>query len=278
MKKLRPSSWFPGDTVLGNYVDSVWTGLDSIFRDLDRWEIKGSIHEEARAFKVKVRQWLCLLVAGPDNAPPPQSAAPAHGPVCIQILTKHERQQQLTSMTTKALRKLAAGIVGGTLSSIPNRNLRIDEILNREYRAIQGGLSEDAEADNSGADLHNKSVKELQAMAQARNIKINRGSRKADIVRLLRSTEDPAAREKRQRTAIEDATPPTRGFNADIITPYFHVLAAHVWEQMIRLEALGKFIGHHVTHKHCSCSPCELANNRYNRTYFQSSEAGRPRE
>ena len=58
---------------------------------------------------------------------------------------------------------------------------------------------------------------------------------------------------------------------ADMVTPYFHVLAAHVCEQMIRLEALGKHIGHDVTHKHCSCSPCELANNRYNRTYFQRS-------
>ena len=84
MKKLRPSSWFPGDTVLGNYVDSVWTGLDSIFRDLDRWEIKGSIHEEARAFKVKVRQWLCLLVAGPDNAPPLKALRP----LTAQFLSK----------------------------------------------------------------------------------------------------------------------------------------------------------------------------------------------
>ena len=275
MTRLRPGSWFPGDPDLATYVDKLWTGLGDIFSDLDRWEIKGDIHVEARAFKAKVKEWLCLLVSAR-----PEDDSPANLPA-TQGLTKQERQEQLTSMTTKELRKLAAVIVGGKFPSAPNRNVCIDEILNKEYRVVKdpnggGGESiEDSDPDNE-ADIGQKSVKELQAIASAQNIIVKRGARKADIVSVIKAAQ-VAARAKRRRPAVDDAVAqrasiaPPRGFNADMVTPYFHVLAAHVCEQMIRLEALGKHIGHDVTHKHCSCSPCELANNRYNRTYFQRS-------
>ena len=269
MIRLRPGSWFPGDPGLGTYVDRLWTGLGEIISDLDRWEITGDIQVEARAFR------LCLLVASPDaDSPGQRPSLPL-----TQGMTKQQRQQQLTLMSTKDLRKLAAEIVGGRFPSASNRNLCIDEILNKEYRVANpkdgGGEIPDSDPDNED-DLENNTVVQLKAIAKAQDIVIARGARKADIVNVIKAAQE-AARAKRRRTAVDDAAAqrasnaPPRGFNADMITPYFHVLAAHVWEQMISLAALGRHISHNVTHKHCSCSPCELANNRYNRTYFQRS-------
>ena len=125
------------------------------------------------------------------SRPRSRSGSPANLPA-TQGLTKQERQEQLTSMTTKELRKLAAVIVGGKFPSAPNRNVCIDEILNKEYRVVKdpnggGGESiEDSDPDNE-ADIGRKSVKELQAIASAQNIIVKRGARKADIVSVIKA-------------------------------------------------------------------------------------------
>ena len=203
MIRLRPGSWFPGDPGLGTYVDRLWTGLGEIISDLDRWEITGDIQVEARAFKAKVKEWLCLLVASPDaDSPGQRPSLPL-----TQGMTKQQRQQQLTLMSTKDLRKLAAEIVGGRFPSASNRNLCIDEILNKEYRVANpkdgGGEIPDSDPDNED-DLENKTVVQLKAIAKAQDIVIARGARKADIVNVIKAAQE-AARAKRRRTAVDDA-------------------------------------------------------------------------
>lgn len=149
--------------------------------------------------------------------------------------------------------------------NLTHRHQCIDEILNREFvmHEQEGG---GVHAMDEDEDLESRTVKELTSIAKARNIVIRSGARKATIVALLRESKAPE-QPTTLALAYTDAT--VQGFNPDTITPYFHTLAAHVCEQMIVLASLGKFIKHPITHKHCSCSPCELNNNRYNRTYFQ---------
>ena len=158
------------------------------------------------------------------------------------------------------------------------RHQCIDEILNREGTVHESGDAgveamdkEDIEGQDSDEDLERKTVTELTAIAKEREINMPVRARKAIIVEALRKGMQKKKAGSHTRLALDHTKTGAniQGFNADMITPYFHTLAAHISEQMITLSTLGQFIGHPITHKHCSCSPCELSNNRYNRTYFQ---------
>jgi hypothetical protein len=164
-----------------------------------------------------------------------------------------------------------------------HRHQCIDEILTRERRGVRRHEQEDgvrAEDEDGDDGLTRKTVAELRVIAKEKNVTIKTGSRKQDIIDMIRTTMSvvtPTTEEvKRSKLAHENVDQAAHQvFNADIVTPYCHVLGAHVWEQMITLDAFGRFIGHQITHKHCSCSPCELANNRYNRIYFARSSRRR---
>ena len=99
--------------------------------------------------------------------------------------------------------------------------------------------------------------------------------KKADLVQAILGEENIAdAPVVGERDVVDDSAVHDRerlGFAPTIITPYLHASVAHFWEQRERLYLLGKFIGVPITHKHISCSPGELSNNKYNRVYFQQS-------
>lgn len=254
-------------------MDAIWARLKAITEDLDQWDRASQL--SPMDFKALCATFLTDLVKDSDG--PGQSDVPdASAQIGPQPVAQDSvRRAELSAMGISALRKLAAK------TSIRGHNL-----LRRKADLVEAILGQDDSPQPKAPDQETARRAELQAMqvpalrklALERGVSNARRLRKAELVEAIEGTgelspqpvAEPIANEPEERpTPIPDR--PRLGFAPSIITPYLHAMVAHFGEQRERLDLIGNFIGVPITHKHISCSPGELSNNKYNRMYFQQS-------
>ena len=271
---------------------------------LDKWDSQLSASE----FKSLVHKFLTLLTDhSPVSDPSPNSSLSSPRPVvqpdvrnasppistCI-INQEDARRKELSKWPATRIRTLLQKKRGSAAAQfICKKADLVEEVIDLEFaneshsdegdnsEEEEDSESEDNQEDVRRAQLHKSKLSGPGGVAeQATKLGVFKPrTKKADLIeaileKLKERNSEPSPSPMASPSAALPAridTAPILGFRVGIITPYMHASGAHLWEQRLHLAKLGKFIGHPLTHKHISCSPSELSNNTYNRTYFQTS-------
>jgi hypothetical protein len=292
---------FPGQQELGQHMDNVWAALKAVTDDLDKWESQLSASE----FKSLVHKFLTLLTDhSPVSDPSPNSSPSSPQPVvqpdvrntsspisAFSVNREDARRKELSKWSPGRIRTLLQKLGCTESQFIRNKTDLVDAVIDLEFanHSDEGDNSEEEDSESEDNQLP-EDVRRAQLQrtklagpdgvaAQAKKLGVFKSkTRKADLVEAILEKErnsgpSPSHSPSAARPALPAriSTAARLGFKVGIITPYMHASGAHLWEQRLHLAKLGKFIGHPLTHKHISCSPGELSNNTYNRTYFQTS-------
>ena len=273
---------FPDRPELGRHMDNVWAALKAVTDDLDKWDPDAQL--PATEFKSLVRGFLTLLTD--QNSVSPNSSPSTVAPRVPQPVARQDirntppskesgRKKELTGWTTKQLHARLQQLGNQQHNIIRSKAALVEELINMELPCDEGDEGDESE-DSDDNDAQEARRRQLQNMKvagpdglrqMARALGVSGGGNKADLIAAVLEKERNIA----HLPSFSPAPAPRLGFRVGIITPYMHASGAHLWEQRLHLAKLGKFIGHPLTHKHISCSPGELSNNTYNRTYFQTS-------
>ena len=289
-EKFQPSKLFPFNLDTGAHMDAIWAKLKAITEDLDHWDPKSQLSPQD--FRSLCSSFLLDLVKDsvPSSSPDPIPSSP------IASVEDNAGQEaapraELERMKVPALRKLAVelGIIGQ--SQLRRKKDLIEAIISAPSplvaNVITPAFAPSLPVANvitpASAPSPPVAVSKLEEMKgpALRKLAVQLGiigqsqlRKKKDLINAILSLEEfnpnpVAVVNAPSQVALNDRS--RLGFAPTIITPYMHASVAHLWEQRERLSAIGKFIGVPLTHKHISCSPGELSNNKYNRMYFQSS-------